>query len=97
MTQETIQAQVIARALKDPTFRQDLLSNPRAALAEQYHVHLPAYVAVRVLEEAPNTLTLILPAREEAFEELTDADLQTVNGGLVPSLSCEEIPQSQRR
>lgn len=87
MTQETIQEQVVARAMKDPSFRQALLSNPRAVLAEQYNVHLPEGVAVRVLEEAPNTLTLVLPVREEAVMELTDAELQGVSGSGFPP--CE--------
>ena len=84
MTQGTIQEQVIARALKDHGFRQALLNDPRAVLAQEYHVHLPAYVAVRVLEQASHTLTLILPAREEAIVELTDADLQIASGGDGP-------------
>ncbi len=36
MTQETVQAQVLARALKDTAFRQELLSNPRSVLAKEY-------------------------------------------------------------
>jgi hypothetical protein len=38
MIQETLQVQVRARALKDPAFRQALLSNPRAVLAKEYNV-----------------------------------------------------------
>lgn len=84
MTQETIQEQVMARAMKDASFRQALLNNPRAVLAREYNVHLPEHVTVRMLEEAPNTLTLVLPSREEAVLELTDADLQAASGGDGP-------------
>ena len=84
MTPEPLQEQVIARTMKDPTFRQKLLSNPRAVLEKEYNVQLPEQVAVRVLEEAPNTMTLILPAREEAVEELTDAELREVGGRGYP-------------
>ena len=72
MKPETIQEQVIARAMKDPAFRQAMLSNPRAVLAREYNVHLPAHLMVRVLEETPNTFTLVLPAQEEATMELID-------------------------
>lgn len=85
MTQEPMQEQVMARAMKDPSFRQELLSNPRAVLAREYHVHLPAHIAVRVLEEAPNTLTLVLPKGEEAMVELTDAELLGASGRGGPS------------
>src|SRR5262245_57012391 len=84
MTQETIQEQVMARAMKDASFRQELLSNPRAVLAREYHIYLPEHLTVQVLEAAANTLTLVLPAREETVAELTEADLQGVNGGGFP-------------
>ena len=81
MSAGTIQEQVIARAMKDPAFRQALLSNPRVVLAREYHVHLAEEVSIRVLEEPPNTFTLVLPAVEETLLELTDADLDAVSGG----------------
>src|SRR5690349_19846727 len=80
MTHETIQEQIVARAMRDPSFRQALLNDPRVVLAAQYNVHLPEGVAVRVLEEAPNTLTLVLPKGEEAVVELTDAELLGASG-----------------
>ena len=81
MSKETVQEQIIARAMKDPAFRQALLDNPRAVLAAQYHVHLAEDVTIRVLEEPPNTFTLVIPAREEALLELSDAELEAVSGG----------------
>jgi hypothetical protein len=81
MNEATIREQVIARAMKDPAFRQALLGNPRAVLAREYDLHLPEYVVVRVLEELPGTFTLVVPAAEEALLELTDADLDGVSGG----------------
>jgi hypothetical protein len=90
MTRETIQERVIARALKDPSFRQALLNDPRAVLAREYQVYLPEHLTVRVLEEAHNTFTLVLPAQEEAVMELTDADLQAASGGV--SKPCYRTP-----
>lgn len=90
MSEGTIQEQVIARAMKDPIFRQALLGNPRAVLAAEYGFHLSENVTVRVLEEPPHTFTLILPAREEALLELTDAELEGVSGGLYTSPSLTQ-------
>jgi hypothetical protein len=87
MFEGTVQEQVIARALKDPVFRQALLSNPRAVLEQEYQIHLAEEVTIRVLEEPPNTFTLVVPAREEALLELSDADLEDVSGGACPTSS----------
>jgi hypothetical protein len=81
MTQETMQAQVMARAMKDLRFRQELLNDPRAVLAREYQLHLPDQMVVQVLEETPNTYTLVLSAREPVMMELTEAELQAVSGG----------------
>ncbi len=81
MSEESLQEQVIARAMKDPAFREALLSNPRAVLAQEYNFRIPEGVAVRVLEEQPNTFTLVLPAAEVTLLELSDAELDAVSGG----------------
>jgi len=82
MIDQTIQQQVLARAIKDAAFRQELLSNPKAVLAREYHVQMADTVTMRVLEEKPTTFTLVLPPLETAMQELTDADLEAVAGGL---------------
>lgn len=78
--------EVIARAVKDPAFRQALLANPRAVLAKDYHMQIPAHVTVRVLEEVPNTLSIVLPPAAETVQELSDADLEAVAGGRIVTL-----------
>jgi hypothetical protein len=90
MSEGTIQEQVIARSMKDPAFRQELLNNPRVVLAREYNFHLPEHIAVRVLEEAPNTFTLVLPRGEKEVMELTDADLEAVIGGLASIYSIQK-------
>lgn len=82
MSEGIVQEQLMARAIKDAAFRQALLINPRVVLAEEYHVHIPENVTIRVIEEAPNTLTLVLPSTEAAVQELSDSDLEAVAGGL---------------
>jgi len=81
MAELTVQEKLVARAVKDQDFRQQVLSNPREVLANEYNVVLPEQITVRVLEEAPNTLSIVLPPPEEAVQELSDEDLEAVAGG----------------
>ena len=84
-----LEQQIIARALKDPQFRAQLISNPREALASM-GIQLPADVQVRVIEQEPNVLYLVLPERAEIIEaagELSEAELAEVAGGDICSMA----------
>jgi hypothetical protein len=67
------------RAASDPDFRAELKANPRAALESELGVPIPEQVSVQVHEESFSELHLVLPPSEE---ELSDADLEMVSGGV---------------
>lgn len=81
MVELTIVERIKARAIKDPAFRQAVLSDPRTVLAHEYNIQLPDHITVHVLEEAANTLSIILPTAADDVQELSDADLEAVAGG----------------
>jgi hypothetical protein len=75
-------SQVIDRATRDPGFRRELLSNPATALEQELGVRIPETVEIRVVEETPSTLYLVLPPqRIAAGQELSDRDLEQIAGG----------------
>ncbi|MBD0348889.1 MAG: NHLP leader peptide family natural product precursor [Thermoleophilia bacterium] len=67
------------RAISDPAFRSELKENPRAALESELGLPIPSEVSVQVHEESLTELHVVLPATEE---ELTDAELEMVSGGV---------------
>ena len=81
--QNPIQEQVIAKAMKDETFRQELLSNPKAAIERELGINVPQDVTIAVHEDTPSTLHLVLPmpASSAAWAELSDAELEQATGG----------------
>ena len=81
MIDSTIKQQVLARAIKDAAFRQELLSAPKAVLAREYHVQMAESVTMRVLEDTPTLHNIVLPPLEVEMQELSDADLEAVAGG----------------
>ena len=73
-------AAIIAKALKDDGYREELLANPKNAIQQEFGKELPLGLEVRLVEESANVVYLVLPPKPVV--ELSDADLQAVSGGL---------------
>jgi nitrile hydratase alpha subunit len=71
---------VLDRAERDDAFRQHLVSDPKAAIAEELGVAIPDDVTIRVVEEPPQEVILLLPARSGPGE-LDDEQLAAASGG----------------
>ena len=74
------------RLASDPAFREALLADPRAAVSELLGVELPDTVTITVHEESLTDVHLVIPAA--ATDEMTDADLELVAGGVCWSNCC---------
>ena len=78
-------SRAIERASTDPDFRKRLIADPKAALAEVGAV-IPekfANVTLKVVENTPTTIHIVLPATH-ADGDLDDAALGGVAGGVRP-------------
>ncbi len=75
-----IEAKIIERAWKDQRFKLLLLKNPRAAFKE-LGIDLPENIEIRIIEEKPNTVTMVLPALPKGVQELSAAELEKLAGG----------------
>ena len=88
-TWKELEEQLIARAMKDDNYRQELISNPRAAVEQQLGYALSEQVQIHVIEHDPETVYLLLPKKEEASAELSDEQLDSVAGGaFVPVIGA---------
>jgi hypothetical protein len=83
-----IRTQVIAKAWKDPSFKEKLLKNPKAALKEMGYA-LPENVNVKCIEESKNVFTLVIPSTPSDVQKLTEAELSEIAGG-------QQIPLTPR-
>lgn len=62
MTAEAIlHNQVIQKAWEDPSFKERLLADPKAAIKEVLGIILPEHIKVKTVEESSNEFYLVLP------------------------------------
>lgn len=61
VSRRDLEIQLIAKALQDPAFKEELIRNPRAAIANALSIQLPAGIEIRVLEETEKLLYIVLP------------------------------------
>jgi len=61
MSEAILRNQVIQKAWEDPSFKQRLLADPKAALQEALGVIIPDSVTLKAVEEGSNEFYLIIP------------------------------------
>jgi hypothetical protein len=78
-----LEQKLIAKAMKDETFRKSLLENPKAAIEDETGIKLPETFNLKVVEEDAATFFLILPPKINpgTEDELSEAELDMVSGG----------------
>ncbi|NLI13979.1 NHLP leader peptide family RiPP precursor [Pelotomaculum propionicicum] len=72
-----LKEQIIKKALSDKDFKEVLVNNPKEAIG-RLGVQLPEDVEVKVVEESPGVVYLVLPVEPGG---LTDDQLGDVAGG----------------
>jgi len=82
------EAKIIAHAWKDPQFKKQLLSNPRAALKE-FHYNLPENYQCKVVEETENQWILVLPPSPAEAAKLSESQLLSFAAGATPDTNQE--------
>ena len=82
---QQLEQQLIEKAMKNEAFRKQLIENPVASIEAETGIKIPETMKIKVLEEDPKTVYLILPSVQvqvqEAEMELSEAELEAVAGG----------------
>jgi hypothetical protein len=79
-----IEQRLVQRSVEDESFRQSLLSDPRAVVEQELGTPLPEGMEIRAVEETADTIYLVLPpasAPDQTGGTLSDEELETVAGG----------------
>ena len=93
-TRNELEAKVIAKAWQDEEFKQELLNQPRATIIREWGLEdIPDNVDIKVIEENPNTLYMVLPMKPVIAngEELSEEQLESVAGGFCAPIIIKTI------
>jgi diamine N-acetyltransferase len=93
-TREWARTHLQKRAAEDPTFRQALLADPRAAITQEFGEGVPPDYEFQVVEETPTRLCLVLsPPGPNRSSRVT---LREVTAENVRSVCNLEVKEEQR-
>jgi len=81
VTRHDVETALIEKCWKDPTFKKQVISDPKGMLERQTGQKLPLEVKVFIHEEDANTLHFSIPPVPANLAELSDEELETVAGG----------------
>jgi hypothetical protein len=85
--------EIVEKCWADTAFKQRFLSDPRKVLSE-YEIEIPAGLEVKVLENTPDKVYVMLPQKPG---ELTEGQLDAVSGGSrVPPIQQQAISPAGR-
>lgn len=89
LSREQVDARVVAKAMKDPAFKRELLKDPRGAVARAFGAVLPDHVDLQVVEERRDVRYLVLPdlGHIPAAMELGESMLASATGGVMDDAS----------
>ncbi|MCC3372699.1 NHLP leader peptide family RiPP precursor [Cohnella sp. REN36] len=65
MSMESLKMQIVKQAWADPASKAALLSDPKRAIKEAFDIEIPADVELKVVEEKPSVMYLVLPQNPE--------------------------------
>ncbi|MDB9436312.1 NHLP leader peptide family RiPP precursor [Dolichospermum lemmermannii CS-548] len=85
-TRKDLEIHLITRALKDESFRAELIANPKAIIEQEIGSKLPNELEITVLEQTEDTIYMVLPCNP--YEGLSEEELQANLG-----MSYEDVAQ----
>lgn len=76
MNRWELEKKVVMKAIKDPAFKKELLSNPKEALKSFCTEKQLEHVTVKVHQEKKNNPTVLLPYIDEKISKLSESELE---------------------
>jgi len=67
----------------DPKYKKMLKNDPKDVVSRQLNIEIPDGLDIKVLEDTPDTMHIVIPYAAPEGAELSDSDLEAVAGGFL--------------
>jgi hypothetical protein len=86
LTRHDLEAKIVRHSWQDEGFRKEFIADPAGAFVK--YLHLPAETLPKVVvhQEQPGSWHIILPAKPANASALSEAELERVAGGAIPTV-----------
>ena|SRR3990167_1348248 len=88
---QKVWAKLIAKAWSDPSFKEQLLKNPKAILQEQ-GIEFPKEIDCKITENTEKIVYLNIPKKPKG--DLSEIELRDVSGGVNCATDCGQNTSS---
>jgi hypothetical protein len=88
-SRKKMETKLIEKALDDPAFRKKLADDPKGAISKELGIELPPEIEVRVVQETPEILYIVLPSQPEGFAAGRSGSTGTVRAAHAQLTSCD--------
>ncbi|KYC40662.1 hypothetical protein WA1_23750 [Scytonema hofmannii PCC 7110] len=81
---QTLEERIIAKAMNDEAYKQQLMSNPRLIIEQELGRSWPQEVEIEVVQQTKKKVYLVLPPNTDELpnQELSEQQLEAVAGGV---------------
>jgi hypothetical protein len=84
-----IETKLIEKALDDAGFRERLVQDPRGAILKELGIEIPPEIEVKVVQETPEILYIVLPSQPEGFSSGKGSAPGTITAAHAQLTSCD--------
>jgi hypothetical protein len=92
-TRKDLEIHLITRALKDESFRAELIANPKAVIESELGSKLSDELEINVLEETEDTIYMVLPCNP--YEGMSEEELQASLGMTYEDVALWVLEQNK--
>src|ERR1700689_5543553 len=82
LTRPALEAKIVKRCWQDEGFCKEFTADPAGAFVRYLEVPAASLPRISVHQEAPGSWHIVLPARPADADELSEAELEKVAGGI---------------